>query len=311
MEVFGDNKTSKNIKKFVCIECDFSCCKKGDWNRHIMRPKHINLTSSNKNVIENTSKSINICNICSKEYKSRNGLWHHKKKCTPNTDDADISDIANNVQSVLNDKEIIMALIKDNSDFKSMLMKVLENGTNNTNTNQSYNTNNSHNKTFNLQFFLNETCKNAMNIDEFVSSIKPTLEDLEHVGKVGYAEGISNIIIKRLNEVGVTERPIHCSDVKREVLYIKTANVWNKESDEKPLLVNAIKRVAKDNMDNILVWQHANPGCTDSDSKKNKKYLNMVYNSMSGISSEETNKNIHKIISKLSTNVQLTNCKSV
>jgi len=306
MEVFGDIKTSKNTKKFVCIECEFSCCKKGDWNRHIMRPKHINLTSSNTNVIENTSKNINICNICSKEYKSRNGLWHHKKKCNTNSD---ISDIAANVQSVLNDKEIIMALIKDNSDFKSMLMKVLENGTNNNSNN--INTNNSHNKTFNLQFFLNETCKNAMNIDEFVSSIKPTLEDLEHVGKVGYAEGISNIIIKRLNEVGVTERPIHCSDVKREVLYIKTDNVWNKETVEKPLLVNAIKRVAKDNMDNILVWQKANPGCTDSDSKQNKKYLNMVYNSMSGLSSDETNKNMNKIISRLSNNVQLTNCKSI
>jgi len=299
--------TQKNSVKYCCNICDFYSSNKNDYKRHNLTNKHkINILSTNVNT--ESTKQTHICNICNKKYKERTGLWRHKKKCTPNTHDnahADISDIAANVQSVLNDKEIIMALIKDNSDFKSMLMKVLENGTNNAN--QSYN--NSNNKTFNLQFFLNETCKNAMNIDEFVSSIQPTLEDLEHVGKVGYAEGISNIIIKRLNEVGVTERPIHCSDVKREVLYIKTANVWNKESDEKPLLVNAIKRVAKDNMDNILVWQKANPGCTDSESTKNKKYLNMVYNSMSGVSSEETNKNINKIISRLSTNVQVTNYK--
>ena len=309
MKQFETNLYPKISKKFHCNLCNYFTSKMSEFNKHLATGKHIkreNETFETEVEQKISKKHQCICGIC---FNSRTTLWRHKKKCSPNTDDADISDIANNVQSVLNDKEIIMALIKDNSDFKSMLMKVLENGTNNTNTNQSYNTNNSHNKTFNLQFFLNETCKNAMNIDEFVSSIKPTLEDLEHVGKVGYAEGISNIIIKRLNEVGVTERPIHCSDVKREVLYIKTANVWNKETDEKPLLVNAIKRVAKDNMDNILVWQHANPGCTDSESKKNKKYLNMVYNSMSGISSEETNKNINKIISKLSTNVQLTNYK--
>ena len=148
-----------------------------------------------------------------------------------------------------------------------------------------------------------------MNIDEFVSSIKPTFEDLEHVGKVGYAEGISNIITKRLNEVGVNERPFHCSDVKREVLYVKNNDTWIKESDDKPLLVSAIKQVAKLNMDNILPWQKANPGCTDSESMKNKKYLNMILNSMDGSTDEEAIKNIHKIISRVSNTVQLTNYK--
>ena len=313
------DSTQKNSLKYCCNICHFSSSNKNDYNRHILTNKHkINVLSTNVNT--ESTEQPHICNICNKKYKERSGLWRHKKKCNANSD---ISDIAANVQSVLNDKDIIMALVKDNTDFKAMLIKVLENGTNSNNmlmkvlengtnnNSNNINTNNSHNKTFNLQFFLNETCKNAMNIDEFVSSIKPTLEDLEHVGKVGYAEGISNIIIKRLNEVGVTERPIHCSDVKREVLYIKTDNVWNKETVEKPLLVNAIKRVAKDNMDNILVWQKANPGCTDSDSKQNKKYLNMVYNSMSGLSSDETNKNMNKIISRLSNNVQLTNCKSI
>jgi hypothetical protein len=306
MKQFETNLLPKISKKFNCKLCNYFTSKLSEFNKHLATVKHKKRQNETFETEMEQKISKNHQCICGVYFNSRTTLWRHKKKCNTNSD---ISDIAANVQSVLNDKEIIMALIKDNSDFKSMLMKVLENGTNNNSNN--INTNNSHNKTFNLQFFLNETCKNAMNIDEFVSSIKPTLEDLEHVGKVGYAEGISNIIIKRLNEVGVTERPIHCSDVKREVLYIKTDNVWNKETVEKPLLVNAIKRVAKDNMDNILVWQKANPGCTDSDSKQNKKYLNMVYNSMSGLSSDETNKNMNKIISRLSNNVQLTNCKSI
>jgi hypothetical protein len=113
----NDNKTSKNIKNFSCIECNFSCLKKGDWNRHIMRPKHIMLTTTNTNDIKNISK--NVCDICNKEYKSRNGLWNHKKKCIVN------SNVDNSIQSVLTDRELVLALIKDNNDLKNMLLHVI------------------------------------------------------------------------------------------------------------------------------------------------------------------------------------------
>ena len=292
---------------FYCKYCDYNTCNKKDYNKHCQTKKHFSNASATDSNIK-IPTAIFTCPNCDKKYKDRSGLWRHKKTCIINES---IDSIATNVQGILTDKDLMMALIKDNSDFKAMLMKVLENGTNNNNNNNTQTHTNSHNKTFNLQFFLNETCKNAMNIDEFVSSIKPTFEDLEHVGKVGYAEGISNIIIKRLNEVGVTERPFHCSDVKRNILYVRNNNDWIKETDEKPLLVTAIKQIAKLNMDNILPWQLANPGCTDSDSMKNKKYLNMVLNSMDGSSDIEAIKNVNKIISKVSNTVQLTDYKGI
>jgi hypothetical protein len=149
-----------------------------------------------------------------------------------------------------------------------------------------------------------------MNISEFVSSIKPTLEDLENVGRVGYVEGISKIIINKLNNTELTERPIHCSDLKREVLYIKNDNnEWNKEDDDKPLLTKAIKQIANENIKNITEWQKKYPGCTNSDSRKNDLYLNIVSNSMCGSTKEETNKNINKIISKVSKKVAISDCK--
>jgi len=188
MEVFSDEKTSKNIKKFVCESCQFSCCKKGDWNRHIVRLKHINLTTSNEIVTEKTSKSINVCDKCCKEYKSRNGLWNHKKKCQ-------IEKIKTNEpqSSSLNfiTPELVMELIKDNKEMKQIILEqnntinnLVKNGTNNI----TNSLNNNNNKTFNLQFFLNETCKDAMNIMDFVDSIKLQLSDLEKVGEIGYTQ---------------------------------------------------------------------------------------------------------------------------
>jgi hypothetical protein len=199
---------------------------------------------------------------------------------------------------VITDKELIVMLVKQNSQ----LMDALKNGTNNTiNTN---NTNiNSHNKTFNLQVFLNETCKNAMNIDEFVSSIKPQLSELESTGRLGYVEGVSNIIIRNLNSLNIHDRPFHCSDQKREVIYIKDNNEWTREDKEKPILTKAIKTIANENIKNINEWRKEHPDCVKSDSKNNNLYLKIVSNSMCGLTQEETDKNINKIISNLAKNV--------
>ena len=181
---------------------------------------------------------------------------------------------------------------------QTMMMTVVENGTHNNTTN-----NNSHNKTFNLNFFLNETCKNALNINEFVSSIKVSLDDLENTGRQGYIEGISSIILNKLKNLNHYDRPIHCADHKREVLYIKNDNQWIKESEEKPLLTKAIKTIANENIKQIKTWRDKNPECTDSDSKKNNLYLKIVSNSMSGTDKEECNKNINKIISNVAKEV--------
>jgi hypothetical protein len=122
---------------------------------------------------------------------------------------------------------------------------------------------------------LNEQCKDALNIGEFVDSIKLQLTDLENTGRTGYVEGISKILIKNLNELDVIKRPIHCSDLKREVLYIKDNDEWTKETDDKPVLKNAIKQVANKNIKQISEWTNLYPDCKKSDSKKNNQYLNI------------------------------------
>jgi len=293
MEVFGDNKTSKNIKNFYCEFCDFSCCKKGDWNRHIIRPKHINLTNSNKFVTEKTSISINICDICSKEYKSRNGLWNHKKKCK----EEKYQPIQ---QSSMITTELVMELIKDNKEMKQIILEqnntinsLVKNGTNNI----TNSLNNNNNKTFNLQFFLNETCKDAMNIMDFVESIKLQLSDLEKIGEIGYTQGISNIITTNLKALDITQRPVHCTDKKRETMYIKDEDKWEKEDDNKTNLRKAIKSVANKNIKLLPQFREKNPDYKNSSSKISDKYDKIVLEAMGGVGDdvEKEDKIIHNI----------------
>ena len=277
MEVFGDKKTSKNIANFFCEMCDFYCCKKGDWNRHIIRPKHINLTFSNKNVTEKASKSINICDKCSKEYLSRNGLWNHKKKCHKEKEPV--------VQeSIINTAELIMELMKDHKEMKQIILEqnntinnLVKNGTNNIS-----NSLNNNNKTFNLNFFLNETCKDAMNIMDFVESIQLQLSDLKNVGQLGYVEGISNIITSHLQALEVNKRPIHCTDKKRETLYIKDENKWEKEDGEKIRIRKVIKKVANKNARLLPKFKEVHPDCNKSSSLYSDQYNKIIVESMGG-----------------------------
>jgi hypothetical protein len=138
-----------------------------------------------------------------------------------------------------------------------------------------------------------------MNIMDFVSQLQVGIKELEDTGRLGFAEGISKIFINGLKEMDVSDRPIHCSDSKREVVYIKDKDQWNKESDEKIILTNAIKQVARKNIRQISEWTKENPEFNDSDSKQNDRYLRIVSNSMNGINEEETNKNYNKIIKNI------------
>jgi len=292
------NHTSE--RKFSCLLCDFHTSKKGHYNDHLLTLKHKNQLVGNKTLIKSLVHKQHdkyLCDTCSKQYTSRNGLWKHQQKCA--TENGETIK-----ESILSDKELIMMLVKQNSQ----LMDVIKNGTgnpvNNIN-NSNNNTNHSHNKTFNLQFFLNETCKDAMNIGEFVDSIKPQLADLEATGRLGYVEGISNIILNGLKTLNTQERPIHCSDQKREIIYIKDNNEWTKEEEDKPILTKAIKVIANENIKNISQWRKEHPDCVDAESKKNDLYLKIVSNSMSGGTKEESNKNINKIISNLAKQVTI------
>jgi hypothetical protein len=293
-------KEQKTVHKFVCEICDYTSSKKYDYERHLLTQKHIgNISDTDGNT--NLSK-VHICDICDKTYKDRTGLWKHKKNCVKK----DVKD----VNDIMEEKEVnllVQYLMKENAEFKQLMLDQNKQmvelakksaGHHNTNTNNN-NTNNNTNNSFNLNFFLNETCKNAMNIMDFVNQLQVGIKDLEETGRLGFAEGISKIFINGLKDIDVSDRPVHCSDSKREVLYIKNNDQWNKEDDNKVILTNAIKHVAHKNMKTINDWTKEHPEFNDADSKQNDRYLKIVSESMSGSSSEETNKNYNKIIKNI------------
>ncbi len=292
----SNEKSAKICSRFYCENCDYSTSKTSSYNEHLLSLKHKKSMVSNKNQSKICSEYI--CQTCNKKYKDNSGLWRHKKKCNYVTSCKNLPE--NLPENLLLDKGLIMEIIKNNTDVQKMMMDVIKNGTNNT-----INSNNTTNKTFNLNLYLNETCKDAMNISEFVSSIKLNLDDLEHTGRNGYVEGISNIFLKNLNDIEDHMRPIHCSDQKREILYIKDNDKWEKECNNKPILTKAIKNVANENIKQIKNWRDKNPDCTNSNSTKNDLYLKIVSNSMNGLTEEEGKRNINKIISNVAKEVTI------
>jgi hypothetical protein len=295
-----DKNSPKLAKKFVCEKCDYKCCKQSDYDKHILTLKH--KMDYVGDILDDAKLAVQYYCECGKEYKHRQGLWKHKKKCQNIKINEELNENTTTKNDQSNKDNLIEYLIKENSEFKSLIMELIKKDNNISNSNIN-STVNSHNKTFNLQFFLNEQCKDALNIGEFVDSIKLQLTDLENTGRTGYVEGISKILIKNLNELDVIKRPIHCSDLKREVLYIKDNDKWSKENDDKQVIKKAIKDVANKNIRQIPEWTNLNPDCKQSDSKKNNQYLNIVMNAMSGGSNEEQNSNVEKIIKNITKSV--------
>ena len=306
METLEDKIMPELCPRFSCNFCDYNTDKKSSYENHIVSKRHKRITNGlqrGQNYAQ-IMPELFICN-CGKQYKYRQGLWKHKKKCL----DITIEDLANEEKQ----QQLIDYLLKENSEFKQLMLEqnkhMIEMSKNagHHNTNNTNNTNNSHNNhnttnnnnSFNLQFFLNETCKDAMNIMDFVSQLQVGTKDLEETGRLGFANGISKIFINGLKKINVNDRPIHCSDAKRETLYIKNNDEWNKEGDDKVILTNAIKHVAHKNMKQINEWTKEHPGCRDSDSRENDKYLRIVSEAMSGSTAEETNKNYTKIIKNI------------
>ena len=278
--------TSKNIHNFVCENCHFKCSKKGDYNRHILTSKHLLLTEKHQNTPNHN------CQYCDKKYKSRVGLWNHKKKCKQNIckETLEIPDIS--------DKNLILTLIQQNNELQKQMLEVIKNGTHNTNIN------NSNNKTFNLQLFLNETCKDAMNIMDFVDSIKIQLADIESIGELGFVNGISKLIIKNLKALNENMRPVHCSDPKRESLYVKDENVWEKEDSENKKIKKAIKYISHKNICAIPEWKAKYPDCIYSDSKKSDQYNHIVIEAMGGSGDNDSEK-ADKIVKKIAKEVTI------
>ena len=273
----------KISKSHRCEFCNYSTSKITDFKKHLATDKH-NMKQNETNetdLSQKVAKSLQCsCGIC---FNSRTTLWRHKKKC--NFEKSETQD-----NNSISDKDLIIMLVKQNTE----LMDILKNN----NLNQAnYNTNslnNNNNKTFNLQFFLNETCKDAMNIMDFVDSIKLQLSDLEKVGEVGYTQGISNIITTNLKSLDVTQRPVHCTDKKRETMYIKDEDKWEKEDNNKTKLRKVIKKVANKNIRLLPQFRENNPDYNNSSSKISDKYDKMVIEAMV-CDLEKEDKIIHNI----------------
>ena len=284
--------TKKISKKFHCEICSIYCAKKCELDRHLNTRKH----KSNING-ENINMSYGCA--CGKNYKDRSGLWRHVKQC--NYKSCENAAIITPMHEIINDNELfkqfIMDVVKTNSELQKQnqdLHKKMMDMCSINNSNIH-----SHNKTFNMQIFLNEQCKDAMNIMDFVETFKLEFSDLEKVGEIGYVEGISNIIIKKLNEMDIYTRPIHCSDGKREIMFVKDKNVWEKENSNKDKLRLAIKHITKKNTDMLLPWCHSHPGSCDSDNYLNDLYMQIVQQAMGGGEIEENENKIMRKIAKM------------
>ena len=296
---------SPNSPKFICKICDIKTNNKKDFNRHILTLKHektLNLTNCEQNNPQNTILQIYMCDICNKQYKSRVGLWSHKKICKHQptiTED-------NQIDTSTLDMNMIMQLLKQNDEFKALMVeqntKLIEAYTNNT---TSINTINSNNKTFNLQVFLNEQCKDAMNIMEFVDTIKLDLDDAESVRKLGYVNGISNIIIKHLKALDVHMRPVHCTDLKRETVYVKYQDVWEKEGDDNKLMRKAIKHVAVKNYNAADIFKELHPDCMNWDSKHGDHFALLRIEALGGKGNINIYDSHTKIIKKIAKEITI------
>jgi hypothetical protein len=293
MIVNDSKKSPKVAKKFYCSVCYYDTCKKYDYIKHLSTDKHKKHENDSKMVGKNGDLSQKVAQFkctCGKVYKYDSGYYRHKKICD-----------YKNERDVLKDVDAILLLVKQNNEFKEMLMEqnktIIEICKEKTTLIQ-----NTVNKTFNLNVFLNEQCKDAMNIMDFVDSLNLQLSDLENVGKHGFIDGISNIIVKNLKALDVNKRPVHCSDTKREIMYIKDEDKWEKENIEKTKLRKAIKHIAHKNSRLLTEFKKKYPDCIYSDSKQSDQYNKIIIEAMGGHGDNDDEKE-NKIIKQIAREV--------
>jgi len=306
-------KSPKIPKKYCCEPCYYLTSNKKDYTKHLLTAKHKKTTNGNVLEIMEVEKIPTLVCECRKKFMTNGGLWKHKQSCnytkkysntnpeSKETDSEDMKVLTSIVLEVVKQNQELMIqnneTQKQNQELTNKLFEICKNGTNNTMINT-----NSYNKTFNLNVFLNEKCKDAMNIMDFVDSLKLQLSDFENVGKLGFVEGISNIIVKNLKALDIHKRPVHCSDSKREVMYIKDEDRWEKENDEKLKLRKVIKHIAHKNSKLIPEFRAKYPDCSKSESSKSDQYNKLVIEAMGGAGNEDYD-NENKIIKKIAKEV--------
>ena len=233
MELNTTKKCQKMPKKFSCEKCDFICFKKSLYEKHLLTKKH-NTTNTTK--IQH--KKFHLCE-CGKKYNHRSSLFNHKKVCE--------YIIKDTKKSSEKSEPIVEYLLKENIEMKKMLIDVCQKLEPISHVSNVSNVN-SHNKIFNINLFLNEDCKDAMNMTEFIESIKLSIEDVEKIGMEGQTQALSNILSSKLNEMDIFKRPVHCSDAKKEIIYVKDEDKWEQEEKDKPKLKKALDKIAKESL---------------------------------------------------------------
>ena len=291
---------SQKIPKFSCEICKYITESKKDYNKHISTRKHALNTGLNnveRKCPKKSPNDNNICMYCQKNYPSRNGLWYHKKKCS-HTSKNNVPDEPEFENSFVQepsvppfDFSVMFEILKQNQEFKDLLieqnkqMMELVNKAGNTTNNNIKNQNNNH---FNIQMFLNETCKDAINIEDFINTLIIDTKTIEYAGQHGHVNGITNIFLTRLKELGTHLRPFHCTDAKREVMYMKDANIWSKDNDSNTKMLAAIKRVSNLNMKQLQPWIDENPDSSVIGTDKYEEQIRI----MSGVLDVRTNKEL-------------------
>jgi len=305
-------KVPNSSKIFECIPCSYNTIRKNQYDRHCSTNKHKKVTV---NYINSSDFSTSLCcNICNKKYNSRMGLWRHKNTCKVTN-----SNTINEFKNSISDSISIFEIIKQNNEFKELLVQqskyiheqykeqfekiqeqhkeqiiqIQENNKELINKiierepTQIINQTNNNNQSFNLNFFLNETCKDAMDVKEFLDNLNPTIEDLENVGEKGFVRGISDIILKSLKAIEVNKRPIHCTDIKREIVYMKEDGAWNKDDKDNSRMKELIRKVENKNFYNVFEWQKDHPDIMILDSPDYIKRNMLIEKSCEAVNKED------------------------
>lgn len=302
----------QNHQNYHCETCDYKCSRNSELLRHYSTRKHQILTENHRKITAHDSSNVFVCK-CGKEYLCNTSLYRHRKTCDVYLENSTgrVSDNSANVVIQGIPPEIVLKIITENAklqqDFmikqSEMMTEFIKNNSGSiVSANNSHNTTNSHNK-FNLNFFLNEQCKNAMNITDFANNIQIGIDDLENVGRTGYVKGITDIIVKNLNGMDVHDRPIHCTDLKRETLYIRDDDKWDKENPDKTKLKKCIKTIANKNEAKISDWCTENPQCMTNNHPSNEFYLSMYKNVLGGVGRDQQDKYDNTIIKNVSKSI--------
>ena len=307
-------KTGKNRKIYSCEKCDFHTSDKKDFNRHCSTRKHEEYTNVYKTVYKNTE--INLCSHCGKEYKTRMGLWKHNKVCknsSPANESTNITLLHDDIPSNEPIKNYIMKLVEQNNELKNMFIQQ------NTELHEKIDilsqqpaqiTNIQNNKTinntqFNLTVFLQERCKDALNMSQFIDTLQINPQSVEYTGTHGYVNGITKIFMDGLNQLDIHERPIHCTDLKRETLYIKENNKWEKDTEEKTKFKHALATVVNRNVAQVSHWEKENPRSQIPETDEYEFYFDIVRQSLGGGNHDVTARNNDKILRAIAGHVYL------